>query len=138
MPTWNPQANEVFLHALELCSTRERQDYLDEACAGDGALRGEVESLLDANDRAGHFLETPAPAPHLGVTSWPATRASYEPLTDRAGNVIGAYKLLEPIGEGGFGVVYIAEQTQPVRRKVALKVLEPGMPPAFGDQVEQR
>jgi WD40 repeat protein/serine/threonine protein kinase len=128
MPTWNPQANEVFLHALELCSTRERQDYLDDACAGDRALRAEVESLLDASDRAGHFLESPTAAPHLGVTSWPATRASVdEPITDRPGNAIGPYKLLEQIGEGGFGVVYIAEQTQPVRRKVALKVLKPGM-----------
>src|SRR5438093_11503380 len=65
MPTWNPQANDLFLKALELRSAGERQEYLDGACTGDAALRAEVESLLEANARAGSFLESPALAPHL-------------------------------------------------------------------------
>ena len=62
MTTWNPRANDLFLKALELCSDGARQEYLDGACAGDAALRAEVESLLEATGRAGAFLEFPAPA----------------------------------------------------------------------------
>jgi serine/threonine protein kinase/tetratricopeptide (TPR) repeat protein len=119
MPTWNPRANELFLKALELRVPSERQQYLDAACAGDAALRAEVQALLEASERAGSFLESPAPAPDVTVD---LPRVSEGP-----GTVIGPYKLLEQIGEGGFGVVFMAEQTQPVRRKVALKVLKPGM-----------
>ena len=121
MTTWNPRANDLFLKALELRSAGERQKYLDAACAGDAALRAEVEALLEASARAGSFLESPAPAPNLVPT------VDEPPVTERPGVVIGPYKLLEQIGEGGFGVVFMAEQTQPVRRKVALKVLKPGM-----------
>jgi serine/threonine protein kinase/Flp pilus assembly protein TadD len=121
MTTWNPQANELFLKALELRSADERQEYLDRACASDAALRAEVESLLEAGAQAGSFLESPARAPQLVAT------VDETPIAERPGTVIGAYKLLEQIGEGGFGVVFMAEQTQPVRRKVALKVLKPGM-----------
>src|SRR5215218_3581009 len=120
MTTWNPRANDLFLKALELRSPGERQEYLDRACARDAALRAEVEALLDASARAGSFLESPAPAPSLVATV-------DEPVTEGPGTVIGSYKLLEQVGEGGFGVVFLAEQTQPVRRKVALKVLKPGM-----------
>jgi WD40 repeat protein/serine/threonine protein kinase len=120
MTTWNPRANEVFLKALELRVPGARQEYLDGACAGDAALRAEVEGLLDAGARAGNFLESPAPPPLLATLVEP-------PVTERPGTVIGPYKLLEQIGEGGFGVVFLAEQQQPVRRKVALKVLKPGM-----------
>src|SRR5207302_8060299 len=59
MPTWNPRANDLFLKALELRSPGERQEYLDGACAGDAALRAEVEALLEASARAGSFLESP-------------------------------------------------------------------------------
>src|SRR5262249_49940833 len=119
MTTWNPQANDLFLKALELRTPGERQEYLDGACAGNVALRAEVEGLLDAGARAGSFLESP-------VRDLVATID--DPfVTERPGTVIGPYKLLEQIGEGGFGVVFMAEQTQPVRRKVALKVLKPGM-----------
>ena len=117
MTTWNPRANELFLAARELRSPAERGEFLDRACGGDAALRAEVEALLEAGDRAGDFLESPAPA----VT------VDQQPLAERPGAVVGPYKLLEQIGEGGFGVVFMAEQTQPVRRKVALKVLKPGM-----------
>jgi WD40 repeat protein/serine/threonine protein kinase len=120
MTTWNPQANELFLKALELRSPGERREYLDAASAGDAALRAEVEALLEASARAGSFLESPAPAT-------PTCATVDVPINERPGTVIGPYKLLEQIGEGGFGVVFMAEQQHPVRRKVALKVLKPGM-----------
>jgi serine/threonine protein kinase/tetratricopeptide (TPR) repeat protein len=121
MTTWNPHANELFLKALELGSAAERQAYLDGACAADAALRAEVEALLEASARAGSFLESPASTPQ------PVATVLEPAVAERPGTVIGPYKLLEQIGEGGFGVVFMAEQTQPVRRKVALKVLKPGM-----------
>jgi serine/threonine protein kinase/WD40 repeat protein len=107
----------IFAEALGKQDPQERAAYMDRACAGNPRLRKNVESLLSAYD-AGRFLESPAPALLATVD---------DPLTERPGTVIGAYKLLEQIGEGGFGVVFMAEQTQPVRRKVALKVLKPGM-----------
>jgi serine/threonine-protein kinase len=112
--------NDVFLKALELPSARERREYMDGACAGDPELRAEVEAMLEANTRAGNFLESPAPAPHLVATM-------DEPIRERPGTVIGPYKLMELIGEGGMGLVFVAEQQHPVRRKVALKVIKPGM-----------
>src|SRR5438128_169320 len=118
MTTWNPQANAVFFKALELRSPGEREAYLEGACAGDTALRADVESLLEASARAGSFLESPAA--HGATVDEPAVH-------ERSGMIIGAYKLLEQIGEGWFGVVFLADQHQPVRRKVALKVLKPGM-----------
>ncbi len=118
MTTWDPHANELFLKALELHAPGARQAYLDGACAGDAALRAEVEGLLEAAARAGNFLEAPALPPAAALDA---------PAREGPGASVGPYKLLEQIGEGGFGVVFMAEQTQPVRRKVALKVLKPGM-----------
>src|SRR5262249_5928521 len=120
MTTWNPRANELFLQALELGSPAERREYVDAACAGDTALRAEVEALLEASARAGSFLESPAS---------PSDPAADDdgPAREGPGTVIGPYRLLEPIGEGGFGVVYLAVQQQPVRRRVALKIIKPGM-----------
>jgi serine/threonine protein kinase len=109
---------EIFHQALARALPEERSAYLECACAGNPALRASVEALLRANVGASGFLNAPAPALAATVD---------EPITERAGTVIGPYKLLEPIGEGGFGVVFLAEQTQPVRRKVALKILKPGM-----------
>jgi serine/threonine protein kinase len=116
------QAKSIFLHAVEIAADAERGAYLDAACGADAGLRREVEELLGHHSGLGSFLEAPA----LDVTG------RYEPgLVLEAGQgrgmVIGPYKLLETIGEGGFGVVFMAEQTQPVRRKVALKILKPGM-----------
>jgi tetratricopeptide (TPR) repeat protein/serine/threonine protein kinase len=119
--TWNPRANDLFLKALEMRSAEERQRYLDGACAGDAAMRAEVESLLEASARAGGFLASPILSAHQVAT------VDDSPVAERPGAVIGPYKLLEQIGEGGFGVVFMAEQTRPVHRKVALKVLKPGM-----------
>jgi serine/threonine protein kinase/Tfp pilus assembly protein PilF len=108
----------IFGKALELSSDSERAAYLDRACQGDAGLRAEVESLLQAREKAGAFL--------AGSASDPATTCD-EPIVERPGALIGPYKLLEQIGEGGFGVVFMAEQQRPLRRKVALKVLKPGM-----------
>jgi eukaryotic-like serine/threonine-protein kinase len=121
MSTWNPRANELFLKARELRSADERQVYLGQECSGDVALQAEVESLLEASAQAGSFLESPAPAPQLDAT------VDASSVTEQPGAVVGSYKLLEQIGEGGFGLVFMAEQTAPVRRRLALKVLKPGM-----------
>jgi tetratricopeptide (TPR) repeat protein/serine/threonine protein kinase len=107
----------VFKAALKL-SPDEREAYLEQACGADQALRQEVESLLRAHNEGGSFLEKPACG---GAT------VDSPPAAECPGSVIGPYKLLEQIGEGGFGAVFLAEQQEPVRRKVALKVLKPGM-----------
>jgi serine/threonine protein kinase/tetratricopeptide (TPR) repeat protein len=109
----------VFDHVLELETPTERKAYLDAACAEDPQLRGKVEALLQAYQDAGSFLEAPPAVP--GGTQ------AYEPVCEGPGTRIGPYKLLQQIGEGGMGVVYMAEQEQPVRRKVALKIIKPGM-----------
>jgi serine/threonine protein kinase/tetratricopeptide (TPR) repeat protein len=111
----------IFGRALEIESAADRAAYLDKACGTDDSLRGEVEGLLAANGRAGEFMRRPAAAVAAGIT------AGYEPLTEKPGTRVGPYKLLQQIGEGGMGVVYMAEQEQPVRRKVALKIIKPGM-----------
>ncbi len=108
----------IFFAALEKSLPQERAAYLDEACAGDPDLRRRIEKMLAAQDQDGSFLEKPAKSA--------AMTADYQ-VAERPGSVIGPYKLLEQIGEGGFGVVFVAEQTQPVRRRVALKILKPGM-----------
>ncbi|WP_165250377.1 serine/threonine-protein kinase [Paludisphaera soli] len=114
-----PSVETVFGEAMEIAGPAERAAFLDRACGGDQALRRQVESLLDAHTRAGGFLESPAATPTI-------TRDA-SPTDDGPGGVIGPYRLLEEIGEGGMGVVYMAEQTRPVRRRVALKVIKPGM-----------
>jgi serine/threonine protein kinase len=108
----------IFFTALEKTAPRERGAYLDEACTGDPDLRRRVEKMLAAQHQAGSFLEQPASARGATVD---------EPLLEKPGTVIGPYTLREQIGEGGMGLVFVAEQTQPVRRKVALKVIKPGM-----------
>jgi len=109
----------LFIQALEMANAAERAAYLAAVCGEDAAMRRRIEKLLAAHEAAGGILDHPA-MPE-------AATGPYEPLTELPGTVIGPYKLLEQIGEGGFGVVFMAEQQQPVRRKVALKVLKPGM-----------
>jgi serine/threonine protein kinase len=111
----------IFLAALEIGDPAERAAYLDRACAADPALRRGVEELLAAHGRSGSFLARPAVGERSDLT------ADQEPITERPGSVIGPYKLMEQIGEGGFGLVFVAEQQHPVRRKVALKIIKPGM-----------
>jgi serine/threonine protein kinase len=110
---------KIFHQALARSRPEERAAYLEEACAGNAALRASVEALLRANVGASSFMDRPPPDVHATVDE-PAA-------SERPGTVIRPYKLLEQIGEGGFGVVFMAEQQHPVRRKVALKVLKPGM-----------
>src|SRR3989440_3631842 len=109
----------VFLAAVEQTDPAGRAAVLDRECATDAVLRQRVEALLRANEESGSFLDRPAP------DGLPTTVD--RPVREGPGTVIGAYKLLEQIGEGGFGIVFMAEQSQPIRRKVALKVLKPGM-----------
>ena len=114
-----PSIDKVFFAAMELESPEARAAYLDEACGSDLDLRRRVERLLGAQSKMGSFLDSPAAGPTMTLPS--------DQALEGPGTVIGPYKLLEQIGEGGMGVVYMAEQTQPVRRKVALKIIKPGM-----------
>src|SRR5262245_50571166 len=108
----------IFAQAVEIGSDADRAAFLDRACGDNPALRAEVEALLRADARSGDLLDLPE--------TLVATTGHYD-SGEAPGSVIGPYKLLEQIGEGGFGVVFMAEQSQPVRRKVALKILKPGM-----------
>jgi serine/threonine protein kinase len=119
MAPWNPKANDIFLEALDIPGAEERRAYLDQACGDDTELRGKVGALLAANERAGSFLEAPA----SGLIETLEVLHVGEGL----GKVIGPYRLLQQIGEGGMGVVFRAEQQHPVHRQVALKVIKPGM-----------
>ncbi len=109
------RAQEIFEQAVTV-ATEDRRVFLDGACGRDADCRAEVESLLLAHDDAAGFLDSPTSA--VTVTG---------PLSEGAGSVIGRYKLLELIGEGGFGAVYMADQKEPVRRRVALKIIKLGM-----------
>jgi tetratricopeptide (TPR) repeat protein len=117
MAEWSPEANAIFLQAVEIAAPDERRAYLDAAC-GAGPLRAQVERLLEADDRAGSFLDGSATD---------LVPCAEEPAREAPGALIGPYKLLQQIGEGGMGTVWLAEQTEPVRRKVALKVIRPGL-----------
>jgi WD40 repeat protein/serine/threonine protein kinase len=107
----------LFLHAVENHSSDQWNAFLDEACGADRPTRQRVEILLRAHQQTNPLLDVPE-QPLL---------ARYEQECEGPGMVIGPYQLLEQIGEGGFGIVYVAEQIIPVRRKVALKILKPGM-----------
>ena len=105
---------EIFEQALDITPTEERLRFLTSACGQDAALLARVQALLRADESGESFLpEQP--------------KAIVVPITEKPGDRIGRYKLLQQIGEGGCGVVYMAEQTEPVRRRVALKVIKLGM-----------
>ena|SRR5688572_14376962 len=110
---------DIFIEALEKSSPAEAGAYLDAACAGDDDLRRRVERLLAEHRRLDSFL-LDAPAPTVDVQA-------AAPAADLTGTRIGPYKLLQRLGEGGMGVVYLAEQSHPVRRQLALKLIKPGM-----------
>ncbi len=108
----------IFGEAIEIESPEDRAAFLDRACENDPALRREVEKLVKDHFRAGSFLESPPP----GVDA-----NNNQPPLEAPGTQIGPYKLLQVIGEGGMGVVYMAEQREPVVRRVALKIIKLGM-----------
>src|SRR5438105_6905219 len=116
-----PSREVAILNAALELRPAERAAYLATACGADEDLRRQVEALLQAHEQAEGFLETPPTGLELRKT------AVKVPLTEKPGDRIGRYKLLQQIGEGGCGVVYMAEQEEPVRRRVALKVIKLGM-----------
>src|SRR5262245_65262503 len=109
----------IFLAALDIADPALRAAFLQKECRNDHALVRHIEELIAAEAKVGGFLVRPPVAVEMTSDS--------APVTERPGSQIGPYKLLEQIGEGGFGVVFMAEQQHPVRRKVALKVLKVGM-----------
>jgi serine/threonine protein kinase len=127
----------LFAAALEKQDPAERAAFLEEACADDAGLRTRVEALLQAHAEAGNFLEplaagavgTDAHTPHPATKS-PFEEAStigYQPPREGVGTLLGPYKLLQQLGEGGMGTVFLAEQREPVARKVALKIIKTGV-----------
>ena len=120
MNTQPPDEETILEQALSFASPEARQGFLQGACGGNEALRARVQSLIEAHEAAGGFLAQTAPE------ASPTIRAEFA-ADEPPGTIIGRYKLLQKIGEGGMGVVYMAEQEQPVRRRVALKIIKLGM-----------
>jgi len=119
--SWKPEDSlaarlgEILIEARSQSTPEARERYLDQVCGSDPDLRSQVVSLLQAEAAAGDFLSQTV----LGDLD--------EPEAEGPGARIGPYKLLEKIGEGGFGSVYVAEQEKPIQRRVALKIIKLGM-----------
>ena len=115
---------EIFIEAPEEASPEELAAYLDEACGGDAALRRRVQQMLAVTPKLGTFMNDPG-------DHWSSIleEGGLDDLieAERPGTLIGNYQLGEEIGRGGFGVVYRADQQQPIRREVALKIIKAGM-----------
>src|SRR5260221_5096947 len=124
-PAMKPVSTEqvVFAEAIQCATTEGRAAYLNGACGVDTPLRRRVEALLRAAENAGDFLEEPP----TGLTADCDSSSLVSELSEKPGDRIGRYKLLEKIGEGGCGTVYMAEQEEPVRRRIALKIIKLGM-----------
>jgi len=116
MGNWNPKANDIFLEAVEQTDLELREAFLVEACGLDDELRKQVDSLLKSDAEAPSLLDGRAAQLTIGFEE-----------EEYVGAQIGPYKIREKLGEGGMGVVYVAEQVKPIRRKVALKIVKPGM-----------
>ncbi len=114
------RAEALSLDAAEMAEPQERTAFLDRECGGDVALRVRIEALLTTNNEAGDYFESAAFSPRMEADF-------VRPVPEEAGECIGNYRLLEQIGQGGFGTVWVAEQERPVRRLVALKIIKPGM-----------
>ena len=133
MPSNSGSDETIFAAASQWETPEQRAAYLDEACLGNPGLRRRVEELLRAADEAKTFLEQPLGGPRPPAARTPPD-GSTRPVqlgdafpAEGAGSRIGRYKLLQQIGEGGCGTVFMAEQEEPVRRRVALKVIKLGM-----------
>ena len=113
----------IFSKAAAINSLKDRDAFLEEACHGDAELRSRVDALLDAHNQTNGFMAAPVGVVRLNDE----TSNSETPIAESPGDFIGPYKLLQEIGEGGMGVVFMAEQKSPVRRKVALKIVKPGL-----------
>jgi len=132
MSTRVPREKAVFCQALEITDPQQRRQFLDQACGADKALREQVDKLLGLTQSAGDFFTECRPA--LEAAAADADPAQILLAAESAleagpheSDRIGPYKLLQRIGEGGCGVVYMAEQEQPIRRRVALKIIKLGM-----------
>ena len=149
MPVNPKRVQAIFLEAVACTDAADRKAILDRECMGDPDFRRRVEALLLANDRPDSYLDQPIASaimkgveaasegsgdPLLTVDTNPVSAGAMTapppvlpPLGEGPGSRIGPYKLLQEIGEGGMGKVYMAEQVEPVRRRVALKIIKPGM-----------
>src|SRR5262245_10552933 len=119
MATRQLDEEAIFTAARRIDGVEARAIFIKQACGGDPAVIERVKALLEAYERDSQFMQSP--------DYGPAITADYAPIAERAGSRVGPYRLMEQIGEGGFGLVFVAEQLEPVRRKVALKVIKPGM-----------
>ena len=122
-PRWN-RAKQVFHEAIEKTGP-ERARFVATACAGDRDLQAQVDGLLKAHAEAGAFLDSPTGGDDAARAAAAQLAAARPP--EALGTHVGPYKLLQVIGEGGFGIVYMAEQQQPIQRRVALKIIKLGM-----------
>src|SRR5262249_46784394 len=123
-----PSFDTIFCAAIEIESADERAKLVAQLCAGDAELKERVEKLVAAHFRAGRFLEVPAAGSiHTQDFGSVGNGKIHDHKPDGPHTQIGPYKLLQQIGEGGMGTVWLAEQTEPVQRMVALKIIKPGM-----------
>ena len=130
-PDSGPRKLEILREALKRKTPLERSAFLDGACGDDALLRAEIEDRMAGYEEAARGLalnaEPSNASPKEDSTEVTPTILDQSPVTEGPGTVIGRYKLLEKIGEGGFGVVYMAEQKEPVKRRVAMKIIKLGM-----------
>jgi serine/threonine protein kinase len=120
------RARDIFLAALDQPDLGEREALLRQACGADEELRVRIEQMLRRHEQAGGFLG-PADADPLATAGQEPPEVTAEPAAEAVGARVGPYKLLQKLGEGGMGAVWLAEQHEPVRRRVALKLIKAGM-----------
>ncbi len=120
----------IFHIARQIDKPALRSDYLEQVCGDNTALLARVQALLEVHEQEQDFLKSASDEPNSTIDS--------SPITEGPGTEIGRYKLLQKIGAGGFGVVFMAEQQSPVVRKVALKVIKPGMDTCVGSTQTSR
>jgi len=124
----NTDLEAIFAEAIELADPARRGAFLDDACAGDDQMRNRVARLLAANQRSASFMSEPAAVSQsVAMLTLADDEHETREIGEQAGDVVGPYKLLERVGDGGMGTVFKAEQTEPLRREVALKLIKPGL-----------